>query len=29
MLPWAAELYKQRGENLEKGHPSERCLGMA
>jgi hypothetical protein len=27
MLPWAAELYKQRRENLEKGHPSERCLG--
>ena len=27
MLPWAAALYKQRLENLEKGHPSERCLG--
>jgi len=27
MLPWAAALYKQRKENLEKGHPSERCLG--
>ena len=27
MLPWAAALYKQRRENLEKGHPSERCLG--
>src|SRR5262249_24195213 len=27
MLPWAATLYKQRLENLEKGRPSERCLG--
>jgi hypothetical protein len=27
MLPWADALYKQRVENLEKGHPSERCLG--
>jgi hypothetical protein len=27
MLPWAAALYKERTENLEKGHPSERCLG--
>jgi len=27
MLPWAAALYKQRKENLQKGHPSERCLG--
>ena len=27
MQPWAAALFKQRKENLEKGHPSERCLG--
>ena len=27
MLPWAAALYNQRKENLQKGHPSERCLG--
>jgi hypothetical protein len=27
MLPWAEKLYKERKENLEKGHPSERCLG--
>ena len=27
MLPSAAALYKSRVENLEKGHPSERCLG--
>jgi hypothetical protein len=27
MLPWAAALVKERKENLEKGHPSERCLG--
>ena len=27
MLPWAAALYTQRKENLQKGHPSERCLG--
>jgi hypothetical protein len=27
MLPWAAALFKERKENLEKGHPSERCLG--
>ena len=27
MLPWAEALYKQRRENLQKGHPSERCLG--
>ena len=27
MQPWAAALYKQRKENLQKGHPSERCLG--
>jgi hypothetical protein len=27
MLPWADALYKQRVGNLEKGHPSERCLG--
>lgn len=27
MLPWAAELFKKRKDNLEKGHPSERCLG--
>src|SRR5215471_3105861 len=26
MLPWAKALYKQRVENLQKGHPSERCL---
>src|SRR2546425_2495456 len=24
--PWAAALYKERRENLGKGHPSERCL---
>ncbi|HEV2198874.1 MAG TPA: hypothetical protein VGR73_03565 [Bryobacteraceae bacterium] len=27
MLPWAEKLYKDRKENLQKGHPSERCLG--
>jgi hypothetical protein len=27
MLPWAEALFKQRHDNLEKGHPSERCLG--
>ena len=27
MLPWAEKLYTERKENLEKGHPSERCLG--
>jgi hypothetical protein len=27
MHPWAAALFKERKENLEKGHPSERCLG--
>ena len=27
MLPWAEALFKQRKENREKGHPSERCLG--
>src|ERR1700694_6353178 len=27
MLPWAEALFKQRKENKEKGHPSERCLG--
>jgi hypothetical protein len=27
MLPWAEALYKQRKENKEKGHPSERCIG--
>jgi len=27
MLPWAAALYQQRRDNLEKGHPSERCIG--
>jgi hypothetical protein len=27
MLPWARALYKERVENLQKGHPSERCLG--
>jgi hypothetical protein len=27
MLPWAEKLYKERKENLQKGHPSERCLG--
>jgi hypothetical protein len=27
MLPWAEKLFKERKGNLEKGHPSERCLG--
>ena len=27
MLPWAEALYKERKGNLQKGHPSERCLG--
>ena len=27
MLPWAEKLFKERKENLEKGHPSERCIG--
>ena len=27
MLPWAKALYQERKENLQKGHPSERCLG--
>src|SRR5579863_9178263 len=27
MLPWAEALFKARKENLEKGHPSERCIG--
>jgi hypothetical protein len=27
MLPWAEALYKQRKANLQKGHPSERCVG--
>jgi hypothetical protein len=27
MQPWAEKLFKERKENLEKGHPSERCLG--
>jgi hypothetical protein len=27
MLPWAEKLYKDRVANLQKGHPSERCLG--
>jgi hypothetical protein len=27
MLPWAKELYEARKKNLQKGHPSERCLG--
>ena len=27
MLPWAEALYKERKANLQKGHPSERCLG--
>src|SRR5260370_8937127 len=27
MLPWAKALYDQRKANLQKGHPSERCLG--
>src|SRR6266567_8038939 len=27
MLPWAEKLYKERVANLQKGHPSERCLG--
>jgi hypothetical protein len=27
MLPWAKALYEGRKGNLQKGHPSERCLG--
>lgn len=27
MLPWAEALYEERKGNLQKGHPSERCLG--
>jgi hypothetical protein len=27
MLPWAKTLYEERKKNLQKGHPSERCLG--
>ena len=27
MLPWAKALYEERKGNLQKGHPSERCLG--
>jgi len=27
MLPWAKALYEERKRNLQKGHPSERCLG--
>lgn len=27
MLPWAKTKYQERVENLQKGHPSERCLG--
>ena len=27
MLPWAKQLYEERKVNLQKGHPSERCLG--
>src|SRR5260370_27694697 len=27
MQPWARALYEQRKSNLQKGHPSERCLG--
>src|SRR5262245_1523989 len=27
MLPWAKGLYEERKGNLQKGHPSERCLG--
>src|SRR5215472_9294391 len=27
MLPWARALYEERKGNLQKGHPSERCLG--
>ena len=27
MLPWAAKLQAERKENLQKGHPSERCIG--
>ena len=27
MLPWAKELYEERKRNLQRGHPSERCLG--
>ena len=27
MLPWAKALYDERKGNLQKGHPSERCLG--
>ena len=26
-LPWSRALYQERKENLQKGHPSERCLG--
>ena len=29
MLPWAKALYEERKGNLQKGHPSERCLGHA
>ncbi len=28
MLPWAKALYEERTGNLQKGHPSERCLGQ-
>src|SRR5205809_6244108 len=27
MMPWAKQLYEERKGNLQKGHPSERCLG--
>ena len=27
MQPWAKALYEERKKNLQKGHPSERCLG--
>ena len=27
MLPWAKALYEERKANLQRGHPSERCLG--
>src|SRR5207244_12076672 len=27
MQPWAKALYEERVKNLQKGHPSEQCLG--
>ena len=27
MLPWAKTLYEERKKNMQKGHPSEHCLG--